>query len=61
MPELASIAQTDVLAVFDDIGDDQDFRVTGQQKLFEHMDLQHTEAAAEGNLLFRGYVLVAKD
>ncbi|MNT65906.1 hypothetical protein D3C72_2039290 [compost metagenome] len=60
MPELAGIAQADVLAVLDNVGDDEDFRVSGQQELLEHMDLQHTEAAAEGNLLFGADVLVAK-
>jgi len=61
MPELARIAQADGLAVFDDVGDDQDFRVVGQQELLEHMDLQHAKAATEGDLLVGGDALVAKD
>jgi hypothetical protein len=53
VPELAGITQADVLAVLDDVGNDQDFRVVGQQELLEHVDLQHAEAAAEGDLLLR--------
>eukprot|EP00659_Diplonema_papillatum_P021701 gene21699-biopygen22005 len=61
VPELAGVSQADGLAVFDDVGDDQDFRVVGQQELFEHMDLQHAETAAEGDLLLGGDTLVAED
>nr|BFD38853.1 hypothetical protein FFPRI1PSEUD_03520 [Pseudomonas sp. FFPRI_1] len=32
----------------------------GQQELLEHMNLQHTEATAEGNLLFGADALVAE-
>ena len=60
MPEFTRITQADGLAVLDDVGDDQDFRVVGQQELFEHVDLQHAEAAAEGDLLFGGDALVAE-
>ena len=60
MPELARIPQADGLAILDDIGDDQDLGVVGQQELFEHMDLQHAETAAEGDLLFGGDALVAE-
>jgi len=35
--------------------------VVGQQKLFEYVDLQHAKTATEGNLLFGGDALVAKD
>ncbi|MNS07339.1 hypothetical protein D3C72_387800 [compost metagenome] len=31
-----------------------------QQKLLEHMDLQHAKSAAEIDLLLRGYALVAE-
>ena len=48
------------MAVFDDVGNDEDFRVAGQQELLEHMDLQHAESTAEGDLLLRGDALVAK-
>lgn len=34
--------------------------MVGQQELLEHMDLQHAEAAAEGDLLFGGDALVAE-
>lgn len=51
MPELARIPQADRLAVLDDVRNDQDFGVVGQQELLAHMNLQHTETAAEGDLL----------
>lgn len=51
MPELAGIAQADGLTVFDDVGDDKNLRVIGQQKLLEYVDLQRAETAAEGDLL----------
>ncbi|MNY03269.1 hypothetical protein D3C86_1358810 [compost metagenome] len=60
MPELAGVTQADVLAVFDDVGDDQDFRMPCQQELLEHMDLQHAKTTAEIDLLLRGYALVAE-
>ena len=60
MPELAGIAQADGLAVLDDVGNDQDFRMPGQLELLEHMDLQHAETAAEIDLLFGGNALVAE-
>jgi hypothetical protein len=52
VPELAGVTEADVLAVLDDVGNDQDLRVAGQQELLEHVDLQHAKAAAEGDLLF---------
>lgn len=52
MPELAGITEADGLAVFDDVGNDEDFRMPYQQELLEHVDLQHAETAAEGDLLF---------
>ena len=61
MPELARIPQADGLAILDDIGDDQDFRMVSQQELFEYMDLQHAEATAKGNLLLGSDTLVTKD
>lgn len=60
MPELAGITEADGLAVFDDVGNDEDFRMPGQQELLEYVDLQHTETAAEGDLLFGGNALVAE-
>ena len=60
MPELAGVTEADGLAVFDDVGNDEDFRMPGQQELLEYMDLQHTETAAEGDLLFGGNALVAE-
>ncbi len=60
VPELAGIAETNGLPVFDDVGDDEDFRMAGQVELLEHMDLQFTEAAAEGDLLLRGDALIAE-
>ncbi|MCY1557084.1 hypothetical protein D9M68_938990 [compost metagenome] len=60
MPELAGIAQADGLTVRDDVGDDENLRVIGQQKLFEHVDLQRAETAAEGDLLLGGDALVTE-
>src|SRR5690606_14585971 len=60
VPELAGITQADRLAVLDDVGNDEDFRVAGQQELAQHVDLQLTEAAAEVDVLLRGQVLVAE-
>ncbi|MNN49255.1 hypothetical protein D3C81_1637700 [compost metagenome] len=60
MPELAGIAQADRLTVLDDVGDDEEFRMPWQQELLEHVDLQLAEQAAEGDLLLRSDVLVAK-
>ena len=50
MPKLTGIAQADGLTVLDDVGDDENLRVIGQQKLLEHVDLQRAETAAEGDL-----------
>jgi hypothetical protein len=61
MPELAGVTETDVLAVLDDVGNDENFRVIGQQELLEHVDLQHAKATAEIDLLLRGDLLIAKD
>ncbi len=60
MPELAGVAETDVLAVFDNVGHDEDFRMPRQQELLEHMDLQHAKTATEIDVLFRGDALVAE-
>lgn len=60
MPEMAGIAQAERLAAFLDVGNDQHFRLGGQLELAQHMDLQRAEAAAEGHLLRRRDVLVAK-
>ncbi|MNC28133.1 hypothetical protein D3C75_763300 [compost metagenome] len=60
VPELAGVTQADVLAVFDDVGNDQDLGVAGEQELLEHMDLQWAEAAAEGDLLVGADALVAE-
>src|SRR5690606_3259378 len=60
VPELAGITQTDGLTVLDDVGDDEDFRVIGEQELLEHVNLQRAETAAEGDLLFRGDALVTE-
>lgn len=35
MPEFAGIAQADRLTVLDDVGNDEDFRVAGQQELVQ--------------------------
>lgn len=32
MPELAGVAEADGLAVFDDVGNDENFRMPGQQE-----------------------------
>lgn len=60
MPELAGIAETDGLAVLDDVGNDEDLRMPWEQELLQHMDLQLTEAPAEGDLLRRGDALLAE-
>ena len=61
MPEFACVSQADGLAVFNDVGDDQDFRVVGQQELFEHMDLQHAESTAEVDLLLGSDTLITEN
>lgn len=60
MPEMPGIAETDRLAVFQHIGDDQDLRVAGQLELVQHVDLQRTETAAEADLLAGRDALVAE-
>ena len=54
VPGSAGIAETDGLAVLDDVGNDEDLRMPWEQELLRHMDLQLTEAPAEGDLLRRG-------
>src|SRR5688572_27928658 len=61
MPELAVVTETYVLSDLARVRNDEDFRVVGQEELFEHVDLQHAEATAEIDLLFRGNLLIAKD
>ncbi|MNS39891.1 hypothetical protein D3C72_721910 [compost metagenome] len=60
MPELAGVAQADVLAVFNDVGNDEDFRMPCQQELFEHVDLQYAKTTAEADVLLRGDALVTE-
>ena len=60
MPKLTGIAQADGLTVLDDVGDDENLRVIGQQKLLEHVDLQRAETAAEGDLLLGRDALVTE-
>jgi hypothetical protein len=60
VPVFAGITQAHRLTVLDDIGDDQDFRVIGEQKLLEHVNLQHAETAAEIDLLLRGDLLITE-
>ncbi|MNG94197.1 hypothetical protein D3C79_532020 [compost metagenome] len=60
MPELAGITQANVATVLDDVGNDQDLGMAGQQELLEHMDLQFAETATELDVLLRGDALVAE-
>ena len=60
MPELSGIAQPNGLTVLDDVGDDEDLRMIGQQKLLEHVNLQRAETAAEGDLLLGRDALVTE-
>jgi hypothetical protein len=60
MPEMPGIAETNWLAVFQHVGDDQDLRVAGQLELTQHVDLQRPETAAEADLLVGRDALVAK-
>jgi hypothetical protein len=57
---MAGVAETDRLAVLDDIRHDQHFRIGRQLKLVQHVDLQRPEAAAKGDLLVRCDALIAK-
>jgi len=61
MPEVARVAEADGLAVLDDVGDDEDFRLPLQLELVQHVDLQRAEAAAERDLLRGRDALVAED
>ena len=60
MPEVASVAQANRLAVLDYVGDDQYFGMAGQQELLQYMDLQRSKASAELYLLLWSDVLLAK-
>ncbi|MOA39018.1 hypothetical protein D3C78_1607640 [compost metagenome] len=60
MPELAGIPEADRLTVLDDVGDDEDFRMAGEQELLEHVDLQLAEQSTEGDLLLGRDVLVTE-
>lgn len=57
---MAGVAQTDRLAVLDDVRDDQHLRMARQLELVQHVNLQRTEAAAEGDLLIRRDALIAE-
>jgi len=60
MPEMPGIAETNRLAAFQHVGDDQDLGVAGQLELTQHVDLQRTETAAEADLLLGRDALVAE-
>src|SRR5579872_1989424 len=60
MPVMTGVAETDRLAVLDDVRDDQHLRITRQLELMQHVNLQRAEAATEGNLLIRRNALIAK-
>src|SRR5271163_4401776 len=60
VPEMARVAETNRLAVLDDIRHDQYLRISRQLELVQHMDLQRAKAAAKGDLLVRRDALVAK-
>ncbi|MNN71915.1 hypothetical protein D3C81_1879020 [compost metagenome] len=60
VPEMTGITEADRFAVLFDIRDDQDFRMTRQLELMQHMNLQRAETTAEINLLRRGDLLIAK-
>lgn len=60
MPELAGVPQADGLAVFDDVGNDENLGMPGQQELLEHMDLQHAKTTAESDVLFGCDALIAE-
>jgi hypothetical protein len=60
VPEVAGVAQAYGFAVFLDVGDHQDFRVVLQLEVFQHVDLQRAEAAAEVDVLLRRDALVAE-
>ena len=51
--------RTDMLAVINDVRDDEYFRVTVEAEILQHMVFQFTEPATEGDLRFRRHVLVA--
>jgi hypothetical protein len=57
---MTGIAETDRLAVFDDVRHHQHLRMTRQLELMQHMNLQRTKAPAESNLLVRRDALIAE-
>ena len=60
MPVLPGISQTDMAAVLNDVGYDQNLWVSGLQVLAGYMDLEFSETAAEGDVLLFGEPLITK-
>src|SRR5690606_26122961 len=54
------VGQANRFAVFHNVGNDEDFRVVGQQELAQNVDLQFAEPAAEGNVLLRCQLLITE-
>src|ERR1700751_3045242 len=62
MPKEARIGQADVLAGFvTDIGNQQDFRKTGEQVLLDDVNFELSEPRAEFDVPLVGKLLSAKD
>ncbi len=57
---MTGVAETDRLAVLDDVRHHQHLGIARQLELMQHMNLQRTEAPAEGDLLIRRDALIAK-
>ena len=60
MPVSSGIDQSNWLAMFKDIGNDQDLRMMLQVKTVQNMHLQGTKTAAERDMLLWRDVLIAK-
>src|SRR5690554_7555770 len=60
MPVFTGVGQANRFAVFHNVGNDEDFRVVGQQELAQNVDLQFAEPAAEGNVLLRCQLLITE-
>ena len=61
MPVDAGIAETDRLAVFLDVGDDEDLGMLRQLELMQHVDFERAETAAELHVFGGRDLLVAED
>ncbi|MNC88535.1 hypothetical protein D3C83_43570 [compost metagenome] len=61
MPVVARVLDADRLAVFDDVGEDVDFRMLGPHVFAQDVDFQRAEAAAEFDVPGVADALVAEE